>query len=307
VESIRFDMQALEPPEIRGEEYQNGTLAGCELWEYLLERDGRACVYCDAEGVPLEKEHVRPRSKGGSKRVANLACSCRPCNERKGTRSIEDFLAEDGPRLARITARLKRPLTDAAAVNSTRKALFHRLSADGFATGGWSGGRTKWNRTRLGVAKAHSLDAACVGPLDALRGWNMAVLRVACTGRGRYKRTGTDDSGFPRGAPYPGTKLVHGFQTGDLVRADVRTGKKLGIYRGRLAVRSTGSFNITGHEKVQGISWKWCRLLQRADGYGYTVVSLASTIRTKGGTAAKQHDTSRIGEKKHARKARTPR
>jgi hypothetical protein len=65
-------------------------------------------------------------------------------------------------------------------------------------------------------------------------------------------------------------KRVHGFATGDLVRAEVLKGKKIGTYVGRVAVRETGSFNITVSDKViQGIGYKNCRLLQRADGYAY--------------------------------------
>ena len=44
VESVRFDMQALENPDIEGLEYQRGTLFGAELWEYLLEKWGRRCA-----------------------------------------------------------------------------------------------------------------------------------------------------------------------------------------------------------------------------------------------------------------------
>jgi RRXRR protein len=35
-ELVRFDMQLMENPEISGIEYQQGTLAGCEVREYLL-------------------------------------------------------------------------------------------------------------------------------------------------------------------------------------------------------------------------------------------------------------------------------
>lgn len=66
------------------------------------------------------------------------------------------------------------------------------------------------------------------------------------------------------------TKRVKGFGTGDMVRAHVTSGKKVGNYVGRVAVRASGSFNIhTSGELVQGISHKYCHLVQRADGYGY--------------------------------------
>lgn len=47
-------------------------------------------------------------------------------------------------------------------------------------------------------------------------------------------------------------------------------GKKKGTHTGRVAVRATGSFNITtGRDTVQGIHHRHVRLLQRADGYAY--------------------------------------
>ena len=66
-------------------------------------------------------------------------------------------------------------------------------------------------------------------------------------------------------------KRVHGFATGDRVRAVVPTGKKAGTHIGRVAVRATGSFNIqTGHRVIQGIGYRYCQVIQRADGYGYS-------------------------------------
>lgn len=65
-------------------------------------------------------------------------------------------------------------------------------------------------------------------------------------------------------------KTVFGFQTGDLVKAVVTKGKKVGTHQGRVAIRKTGSFNIqTTQGVVQGIGHKHCRLMQRGDGYGY--------------------------------------
>ncbi len=65
-------------------------------------------------------------------------------------------------------------------------------------------------------------------------------------------------------------KFVKGFQTGDMVKACVTSGKKVGTYVGRVAVRTTGSFNITtAKETVQGISFKYCQAIHRMDGYSY--------------------------------------
>ncbi|MCL4526572.1 MAG: RNA-guided endonuclease IscB [Gammaproteobacteria bacterium] len=268
-ELVRFDTQAIQNPEISRLEYQQGTLFGYELREYLLEKWGRKCAYCGAEHTPLEIEHIHPRSKGGSDRVSNLTLACVPCNQRKGNMPVEAFLAKDPDRLRRILAQAKAPLKDAAAVNSTRWALFQGLKAKGLDLEVASGGRTKWNRHQLQIPKEHCLDAACVGHVDAVQHWQQPVLSLKATGRGSYQRTRLTKHGFPRGY-LTRSKSAFGFQTGDLVKAVVTTGKKVGTYLGRVAIRASGSFNIqTRNGLVQHIHHRFCKLVQRGDGYGY--------------------------------------
>ncbi len=272
-ELVRFDMQALQNPEISGVEYQQGTLFGYELREYLLEKWGRQCAYCDAKEVPLQIEHIRPKAQGGSNRASNLTLACRCCNQKKAARNIEDFLAKDPKRLAKIRASAKKPLRDAAAVNATRWALANALKATGLPVELASGGRTKFNRCTLGIPKTHALDAACVGQMQAIHHWQRPTLTIKATGRGSYQRTRLNKFGFPRGYLMR-NKRVHGFGTGDMVRAEVPSGVKAGIHTGRIAIRASGSFNIQSHQGgksvvVQGISHKHCRVTQRGDGYGY--------------------------------------
>lgn len=64
-ELVKFDTQKMQNPEISGVEYQQGTLAGYELREYLLEKWNRQCAYCGKKDVSVEIEHIIPRSKGG--------------------------------------------------------------------------------------------------------------------------------------------------------------------------------------------------------------------------------------------------
>jgi hypothetical protein len=78
-----------------------------------------------------------------------------------------------------------------------------------------------------------------------------------------------DRFGFPRTAA-KAAREVKGFRTGDIVRAVVPYGKKTGTYDGKVAVRASGSFNVsTTVGVVQGISHKHCSMLHRADGYSY--------------------------------------
>lgn len=271
-ELVRFDTQALQNPEISGVEYQQGTLFGYEVKEYLLEKWNRQCAYCDANKVPLEIDHIHAKANGGSDRVGNLTLTCHTCNQRKGALDVKVFLASKPERLAKVLATAKRPLKDAAAVNSTRWKLYQSLKATGLDVEVGTGGKTKFNRTRFDIPKSHALDAVCVGDIESVKNWIKPVLMVKCTGRGSYKRTRLDQFGFPRGYLMR-DKSAHGFQTGDMVKAVVPKGKKAGSYTGRVAIRASGSFNIqTNKGLVQGVSHRHCRLIQRNDGYGYQPV-----------------------------------
>jgi len=263
VETVRFDTRKLRDPEISGAEYQAGELSGYEVKEYLLEKWGRRCAYCRAERVPLQTEHIVPRSRGGSDSVSNLTIACAPCNLAKGSFTAEEF---GHPR---VQARARLPLAEAAAINATRGALNRALVATGLPVEQGTGGRTKYNRSCLGLPKVHALDALCVGVSTPRRivGLDRAsVLVIRAVGRGRYARTIPDASGFPRSYKTR-RKSIAGFRTGDLVRASVGRG----VYEGSLVVRRSGYFDLK-HGKVrvaQGVGARRCELLQRFDGYLY--------------------------------------
>ena len=264
-ELVRFDTQLLEHPTISGVEYQQGTLAGYETKEYLLLKWRHQCAYCQKEEVPLEIEHLIPRSQGGSNRVSNLALACRACNQKKGNLSAEAF------GFAHLMAEAKKPLKDAAAVNATRWALYGRLKALGLPLETGTGGGTKYNRSVRHIPKTHWLDACCVGASTPAHLHWQHVVPLLITANGRHSRQmcRTNAFGFPNKAP-KATSVVGGLRTGDMVRAVVPTGKKAGTYLGRLAIRATGSCNIkTSRETIQGIHVRYCRPLHRADGYSY--------------------------------------
>ncbi|MTJ15213.1 HNH endonuclease [Anabaena sp. UHCC 0187] len=267
-ELVRFDLQQIDNPEISGIEYQQGTLSGYEVREYLLEKWQRKCAYCGIKNVPLQVEHIHPKARGGTNRISNLCLACEKCNIKKGTQDIKDFLAKKPDLLKCILAQAKRPLKDAAAVNSTRWALFSRLKETGLPLSTGSGGQTKFNRTRLNFPKTHWLDAACVGQIGELAVLTNKPLLIKATGHGTRQMCRTDKFGFPS-RYVPRIKFVKGFQTGDIVKAIVTTGKKIGKYIGRVAVRATGSFNISASKLVQGISYKYCKIIHRKDGYDY--------------------------------------
>lgn len=271
-ELVRFDTQQMQDSDISGIGYQQGTLAGYEIREFLLEKWNRTCAYCGTRDTKLEIEHIQPRSKGGSNRVSNLCLACTPCNQKKGNQDIKDFLKGKPDLLKRILAQAKRPLADTAAVNATRWNLYERLKKTGLPVEVGTGGRTKYNRTIQGLAKTHYWDAACVGVStpEQLITSGLKPLLIAAKGHGTRQQCRTNKFGFP--VRYCSrTKFHKGFQTGDIVKAVVTSGKKVGTYVGRVATRATGSFNIsTSDGLVQGISHKYCTPIHKKDGYAYT-------------------------------------
>lgn len=276
VETVRFDTQALQNPEITGVEYQQGTLSGYEVKEYLLEKWSRKCAYCGKGNVPLEVDHVVPRKpksgRHGSDRVSNLVMACHTCNDAKDNRSVEEFLAGRPEVLRKVLAQLKAPLKDAAAVNATRFAIGRALKDLGLPVSFWTGGRTKFNRASQGYPKAHWIDAACVGNAGGKVFLNadMRVQHAKALGRGTRQVVKADKYGFPRTAAGR-IKRVRGFQTGDIVVLKQPTGKYAGLHLGRLAgVRITGMLDIktiagvkitSRHDRFQ--------IVQKGDGYAY--------------------------------------
>ena len=301
VEHIKFNTQKMQNPEISGIEYQQGTLLGYEVREYLLEKWGRCCVYCDATDVAFQVEHVHPKNLGGSDRVSNLALACPACNTSKNNQPLAEFLVRDAgrrrraaqhaqdyarqdphkqkeraeweaSRLERVQQQMKAPLKDAALMNATRWRLYEQLKTSGLPVEGGSGARTKKQRIAQDLPKEHYYDALCVGESTptAFTTFPDYVQVWTAKGRGVRRMCGTDKYGFP--IRHRSRRKQHfGFQTGDLVQAIIPRGKYAGTYTGRVLVRASGSFDISsdGRRVAQGVSYKYCRIIHRGDGWQY--------------------------------------
>ena len=292
-EAVRFDMQLMDNPEISGVEYQQGTLLGYEIKEYLLHKYGHVCQYCGGESgdTILEWEHIRPRSRGGSDSMKNATLACHTCNQDKGNLSMDEWAAVEravkGPadRKKLAEARLKgieqvkahkapkvsnryRAWTNASR-RYVEKALFDIFGDVECA----SGGRTKYNRSRLGLPKDHHYDALCVGAVpehgykDLTNGY---CLYTKAIGRGTRFRGRINKCGIIVQKLKRIPKLVKGFQNGDIVVAEVPGGKYAGRHVGRVTTRQSGWFDIrTTTGELITTSTANCRVLQRNNGYRY--------------------------------------
>jgi hypothetical protein len=285
---VAFDTQKMQDPEISGIEYQQGTLLGYEIREYLLLKWDRTCAYCGAKNVPLEVEHIVPQHPKhgvpGSSRLSNLTMACNPCNTAKDNWQPEEWLAQlqtskkaidvlRASNMPKVLQKKSQPLHDAAYMNATRWRLYTELKALELPLEGGSGGRTKKQRIAHDLPKEHYFDALCVGKStpETFVSMDPYVQIWTAKGRGIRQMCRTDKYGFPV-AHRSRHKIHHGFQTGDLIQAIVPKGKYAGTWTGRVLTRATGRFdiNVQGHLLAKGISYKYCRILQRADGWQYT-------------------------------------
>ena len=290
LEAVRFDSQLMDSPDIEGVQYQQGTLEGYEIREYLLEHFKHTCQYCGgASGDPvLEWEHKTPKSRGGSDSLKNATLSCSCCNRDKGAMTPDEWLehlkAGTARELDRIRIRHLEGMKQGTVYGSNRySAWTNMLRKDTekklFGIFGEvecsSGGRTKYNREKiLGLPKDHHYDALAVGTVpengytDRTGG---TVLHIRATGRGTRLRGHLNECGIITVKWMDRRKRFNGLQTGDMVRVTIPNGKYKGTYTGRVMIRKSGSHDIRTLDGrlVTGTKQSVYKVLQRADGYSY--------------------------------------
>ena len=295
-EAVRFDTQLMDNPNIEGIEYQQGTLFGFELREYLLDKYKHTCQYCNGESGDdiLEREHKQPKSRGGSDKLSNSTLSCYTCNRAKGAMTPEEWLEKvqakkrksklDMARIEGIQRVIDGKISGSdrycAWANATRKAEERTLFSMFGEVECASGGRTKFNRTTLGLPKEHCIDALCVGEVpsegfdDHTGGYCLAIIAI---GRGTRFRGKINKCGIITLKLKKRAKAVQGFMNGDIVVADAPDGKYAGHHIGRVMTRASGSFDIRCNDgSLVNVNARFCRVLQHNNGYRYLVGKLST-------------------------------
>ena len=267
IEHVSFDTaQMSSDADLNKTDYQQGPLYNINLKSFIFSKTNHKCSYC---GAPAQEiDHIVPRAKGGTNSTYNLTPTCRSCNEKKSNLSLKEF----GNLMNKDYSHLepKKLPKDAAIVQSARNYTItniRKIIPDTTSHDAWL---TKYNRENLNLPKEHYYDALSVGEVPTKFDFNTdKILSISAKGRGSRQMCSMNKYGFPRTAP-KGSKSVKGFQTGDIVKAIIPTGSKQGEYLGRVITRSRGYFNIDyGEDVVEGIGYKYCRLIQRDDGYTY--------------------------------------
>ena len=267
IENVSFDTAQMSSDSyLIGTDYQQGNLYNKNLREFIFSKTKGRCSYCEEKATEID--HIVPRAKGGTNSTYNLTPACRSCNEKKSNLSLKEF----GKLMNKDYSKLepKKLPKDAAIVQSARNYMVKEITKiipDTTIHEAWI---TKYNRDQLGLPKQHYYDALSVGEIPSKFNFlTDKILQISAKGRGSRQMCRMDSYGFPRTSA-KASKSVKGFQTGDIVKAVVPTGSKQGEYLGRVAVRSRGFFDIkTKSNLVKDIGYKFCRLLQRNDGYSY--------------------------------------
>ena len=278
IERVSFNVaQMSSEVELYGTDYQQGPLYQKKLRDFIFSKTNGRCVYC---GAPAQEiDHIVPRANGGTNSVNNLTAACRACNEKKSNLTLKAF----GKLMNRDYSHLtpKKLPKSAAIVQSARNYMVREITKLVANTKSYDSWLTKYNRDELGLPKEHYYDALSVGEVpNKFNFLTDKILQISAKGRGSRQMCCMNRFGFPRTLP-KGSKSVRGFQTGDIVKAIVPKGSKKGEYFGRVAVRSSGSFNIeTSDCLIQHIGYKYCRLIQKSDGYSYNYkeYNVASTF-----------------------------
>lgn len=268
--SARFDVQRMRNPDISGIEYQQGTLFGYEIREYLIEKWDRQCAYCKkptGEGRPGNIDHIQPRSKGGTNSITNLVWSCQKCNQAKNNLTIQEFLAKKPALMKSILAQVKMPMKEEAYLNAMKNETLRRLS-DLMPTKPATMGQAKYHRIKQKLPAASWIHAACAGiNTPVLNVSGISPLSIKAFGHGCRQAQGNDKYGFPSGSP---KQKYKGFKTGDIVIAQIPTGKNKGTHIGRITTRSRPSFDMQMRNGKKGnVHAKYMKTVHKADGYSY--------------------------------------
>ena len=267
IENVSFDTAQMSSDDhLIGTDYQQGPLYDTNLKEFIFSKTKGRCSYCGEKAEEID--HIIPRAKGGSNSTYNLTPACRSCNEKKSNLSLKEF----GKLMNKDYSHLepKKLPKDAAIVQSARNYMVKEITKivpDITTHEAWI---TKYNRDQLGLSKQHYYDALSVGEIPTKFNFlTDKILQISAKGRGSRQMCRMDSYGFPRTSAKT-SKSVKGFQTGDIVKAIVPKGSKQGEYLGKVAVRSSGYFDIQIKTQViQGIGYKYCNIVQRSDGYSY--------------------------------------
>ena len=266
VEVAEFDIQKIKDPNISGIEYQQGTLYGYNIRNYLLEKHGRKCFYCGKTVSDFEVEHMTPKARGGSNRIDNLTLSCHECNQKKDTLTAEEFIKQTLP-AKKAAAKLKqlpnekRLFKYMAHMNATRWALYNAINEKYANVEMTYGYITKYNRIQANLPKAHHIDAKCITGFSTVPSIDQTVVKIKMRRHNRQLHRATFSKGHVRKIGNLPT-VIFGFRLYDIVLFN----NHHYYIKGR---RSSGYFALVSLEGLKDENRSYKKLTQLAHTNAY--------------------------------------
>ena len=266
VEVAEFDIQKIKNPDISGIEYQQGTLQGYNIRNYLLEKHNRKCFYCGKTVSKFEVEHMTPKTRGGSNHIDNLTLSCHDCNQKKDTLTAEEFIKQTLPAKKAATKlkqlpNEKRLFKYMTQMNATRWALYNTIKEKYPNVKMTYGYITKYKRIQANLPKAHHIDAKCITGFSTVPSMKQSVVKIKMRRHNRQLHRATFSKGHVRKTASLPT-IIFGFQLYDLVLYN----NHYYYIKGR---RSSGSFALVSIEGLKDENRMYKKLIRLAHTNAY--------------------------------------
>jgi hypothetical protein len=147
IETANFDIQKIENPNIKGEQYKQGLRLGFEnVKQYILSRDNRTCQHCGKTETRLEVHHIKFKSQGGTDRPNNLITLCQKCHKAlHNGKFVIDIVNNKSFKSSSFMNIFKHRI---------KLAIPNMIETFGYIT--------KTKRLNLGLEKTHYNDAFCI-------------------------------------------------------------------------------------------------------------------------------------------------
>ncbi len=122
------------------------------LKQQLMSRQDDTCVYCGHRRTArtLDIDHMTPVVRGGSNEPSNLQVICRPCNQRKGLQTDQEFRA----RYSRLVPQ--------RALTPPRRRISQREFKEETRSTGQGESVQQFRRTRF-ISKRNKVSSGCLG------------------------------------------------------------------------------------------------------------------------------------------------
>lgn len=86
-----YSLCSIHEPELYARANRKSKVPVSDRWK-VWRRDNFTCRYCGSWAQYLTLDHVIPETEGGTNTQDNLVTACSSCNQKKGSKTYEEFV-----------------------------------------------------------------------------------------------------------------------------------------------------------------------------------------------------------------------